>query len=361
MAAYLDMAQVRELLRDTPHYAAAGDPATPSTEVLNRLFHEVLDRFTAAAGSAGPIPMLAEEGADPARWEARLIEDAYLHSIGPALRRWQADLHPLSFQVCQLWVAVRNLCAWIAQCLARVHQTTGRLPEPGMFAKSPGAAQLELYEPGWSDVVFVTHVREGLFHVPGYKAPIAFALRLAPERDGDGLGHASLFRLLMHGARASEAGGELVLVSFSPGCEERLFDARHLDLGQRQLLCLIGQAAGVIATLLPVVGSGPGRGAPQDYSHIGRVLVEILREHGVEVRLASPPLPGRGRVQFAVALPAGVRVTRRAELAEAIKARLRLRARPLVEHFAGQLLVGIELKARPIVFFWPSGWAGHGD
>ncbi|MGH9894780.1 MAG: hypothetical protein ACREA0_22935, partial [bacterium] len=97
------------------------------------------------------------------------------------------------------------------------------------------------------------------------------------------------------------------------------------------------------------------------YAHLGRVLVEILREHGVEVRLSGPPIPAKGSVQFAVAMPVGVRVTQSTALAEAIKRRLRLRARPLIEHFAGQLLVGIELKARPIVFFWPTGWSGHGD
>ncbi len=361
MAAYFDMAEVRELLCATPAVPVVGEGAAPSTEILSRLFHEVLDGFAGSAGHEGSIAVLAEESLDPARWEARLVEDAYLHSIGPALKRFQAELHPLSFHVCQLWVAVRNLCAWIAARMWRAYQASGRLPEPGSFAKIPVPAQLELYEPGWSDVVFVTHVREGLFRVPGYRERVAFALRLAPERDGDGLGHASFYRLLMYGGRGTEALGDLVLVSFGPGCDERVFDAAALDLGQRQLLCLIGQAAGVVSSMPLVVPDAQGRGLAQDYSHIGRVLIEILHEHGVEVRMASPPLPAKGRVQFAVALPAGVRVTQRAELAEAIKSRLRLRARPLVEHFAGQLLVGIELKARPIVFFWPTGWAGYRD
>ncbi|MGH8626877.1 MAG: hypothetical protein ACREYC_17000 [Gammaproteobacteria bacterium] len=200
-----------------------------------------------------------------------------------------------------------------------------------------------------------------LFRLPSHKARLAFALRLTPERDGNGLGYASLYRLLAEGTRTPERHGGLTLVSFSPGCEEQAFEAARLDLGQRQLRCLIGQAAGVISSALPVAAPAHGRGAPQDYAYLGRVLVEILREHGVEVRLSGPPIPAKGSVQFAVAMPLGVRVTRSTELAEAIKRRLRLRARPLIEHFAGQLLVGIELKARPIVFFWPTGWSGHGD
>ena len=366
MPVYLSMAQVREMLSEAPPSASIGDRPVPSTEVLTRLFYGVLDRLAGEAGCAGSIAMLAEEDLDPARWQARLAEDAYLHSVGPALRQCQAELHPLSFQVCQLWVAVRNLCAWIAERLWHTYQTTGRLPEPGMFSKSPGPAELELREPGWSDAVCVTQIREALFRLPSHKARLAFALRLTPERHGNGLGYASLYRLLVEGTRTPESHlytpqGDLTLVSFSPGCEEQAFDAARLNLGQRQLRCLIGQAAGVVSNALPVAAAAQGRGAPQDYAHLGRVLVEILREHGVEVRLSGPPIPAKGSVQFAVAMPVGVRVTRSTELAEAIKRRLRLRARPLIEHFAGQLLVGIELKARPIVFFWPTGWSGHGD
>jgi hypothetical protein len=359
VAVYLDMAEVRGLLSEAPVFASTGERPGSSTEPLTRLFYEVLDRFAGAGGRDASIAMLAEEDLDPARWQARLLEGAYRDTVGPALTELQPDLHPLSFQVCQLWVAVQNLCAFIAERLWRAHRIDGRLPEPGMFSRGPAPAEIELLEPGWSDSVFVTHIRECLYHLPGHKTRLAFALRLAPERDGDGLGHASLYRLLMQATRAPEGAGDLTLVSFSPGCEERVFESARLDLGQRQLKCMIGQAAGVVSNRLPAVGEG--RGAPQDYANLGRVLVEILREQGMEVRLSAPPLQAKGRVQFAVALPAGVRVTRPAELAEAIRARLRLKARPLIEHLAGQLLVGIELKTRPIVFFWPAGWAGHGD
>ncbi len=354
------------MLSEAPSSASIGDRPVPSTEMLTRLFHGVLDRFAGEGGRAGSIAMLADEDLDPARWQARLVEDAYLRSIGPALRQAQAELHPLSFQVCQLWVAVQNLCAWIAQRLWHTYQSTGRIPETGMFAKSPGPAELELREPGWSDAVCVTHIREALFHLPSHKTRLAFALRLSSEREGDGLGYASLYRLLAEATRAPEshfytAQGDLTLVSFTPGCEEQAFEAARLDLGQRQLRLLIGQAAGVVSNALPVAASVQGRGAPQDYAYLGRVLVEILREHGVEVRLSGPPISAKGSVQFAVAMPIGVRVTQSTELAEAIKRRLRLRARPRIEHFAGRLLVGIELKARPIVFFWPTGWSGDGD
>ena len=315
MAVYLSMAQVREMLSEAPPSAWIGDRPVPSTEVLTRLFHGVLDRLAGEAGRAGSIAMLAEEDLDPARWQARLVEDAYLHSVGPALRQCQAASPAVFPGVSVVGGGAQPVRRTAGASVAHLSDHRSASGTRDVF-EGPGTRGVELREPGWSDAVCVTHIREALFRLPSHKARLAFALRLTPERDGNGLGYASLYRLLAQGTRIPESHlytpqGDLTLVSFSPGCEEQAFEAARLDLGQRQLRGLIGQAAGVVSKALPVAAA-QGRGAPHDYAYLGRVLVEILREHGVEVRLSGPPIPAKGSVQFAVAMPVGVRVTQSA-------------------------------------------------
>ncbi|MCI0349895.1 MAG: hypothetical protein L0Z53_10760 [Acidobacteriales bacterium] len=353
MAVYLTMPQVRAALLDN------GAEPRASTQLLARLFIEVMDELLGQDRGQHWTAILGDEDLDRERWQQRLIEHAYRQCVAPRLLRQRADLDPVAKEVCLFWEAVQNLCTWSVDALWERYRARGRVPEAGLFKKIGLVKDVELHEPGWTDSVRVTDIRESLWLTPGAESYCAIELCL--DADGEGLEQACLYRLLTQASYPTPRArkGMLRLISFSPARQETAIDNARLEVLQRHVKRLIGRAAGVLPTALPV--GVDHQGAAHDYVNLGKMLVEILRNYGIEASVAGMPTVEQGKVQFLIELPPGIRVTQPDALADDIKQRLRLKTSPLLEHVAGHLFVGLEVRARPIFFFWPTGWTSRAE
>lgn len=348
MAVYLTMPQVRAALLES------GVEQRPSTQLLARLFIEVMDELLGQGRSPHWTAILGDEDLDRERWQQRLIEHAYRRCVAPRLLRQRAALDPAAKEVCLFWEAVQNLCTWSVDALWERYRARGRVPEAGLFNKIGLAKDLELHEPGWTDAVRITDIREALWLTPGAESYCAIELCL--NTDGEGIEQACLYRLLTHASYPAPRArkGVLRLISFSPARQETAIDIARLDMLQRHVKHLIGRAAGVLPTGLPI--SVDPASAAHNYVNLGKMLVEILRNYGIEASVAGMPAIEHGKVQFLIELPPGIRITQPEALADDIRQRLRLKTSPLLEHVAGHLFVSLEVRARPIFFFWPTGW-----
>lgn len=362
MAVYLNMAEVRAAL--------AGPASVPASQsLLARLFQEVLGAMIEREERRRWLTLLAEEDLSLERWQARLVDHVYRRLVAPRLHQHEVGLHPLAGEVCLMWEALQNLCHWIADGVWAAYRTRGRMLDPSSLAYDALPREIELREPGWSDAVRITDIAEALWSLPGAPAGCAIELRIGPEALGDGLEHAALYHLLSAAGTSSKVssklpghGAGLPLVSFTPARIETVFETARLGCVQGPLKRVIGQLAGVVPTNLPSVSPGNDRGgATPDYTHLARVLLEILREHGIEARLLAPPLAEGRSLQIEIGVPPMVSITRIERLSEDIKARLRLKSPPRLLNFAGRLLLTLELRTRPIVFFWPKGWGSKAE
>ncbi|MGH8581191.1 MAG: hypothetical protein ACREWG_00035, partial [Gammaproteobacteria bacterium] len=339
-----------------PAHPDAGAAAYP---LLTRLFHEVVDRLLAQEGASHWHHALAEEDLNRERWCERLIDRAYNGVVAAQLQAHEAVLGPYAGEVCTYWEAVQGLCRWIVQHLWQCQHASGRFPPFETFTKLRLPPVIELHEAAWSDAVAVTDVDQSLWRVASAEVPYALELRTAQPGEQSGLDEACLYYLLAELAQPGKPEGRvLALVSFTEAVREQRFEAQRLAPLLRHTRRLIGQAAGAVPAALPV--GAEGKGMPSEYLHLGKVLLEILREDLGIVAFAGPPQVEKGSVQFIVGLPLGRILSNPGGLAQRIRSRLKLKSMPVIASLAGQLLVTIELRSRPIVFFWPSGWGGHG-
>lgn len=364
MAVYLNMGEVRAALAGP----AAFTPAASAAPLLARLFHEVLGGLVEGDEQLHWLAMLAEEDLCLERWQERLVAHTYRRLVAPRLSLHSAALDPMAGEVCLLWEALQNLCHWVIDGIWARYRTRGGALDTSLLARNALPREIELHEPGWSDTVRITDIEAALWSLPGAPPNCPIELRIGPEALGEGLEHACLYQLLVTaGATAASRGkavrpGALTLVSFTPARTETVFETARLELVHGALKRLIGQLAGVVPAAVPATTPAKDRGgARPDYTHLARVVLEILREHGIETRLLAPPLAQERSVQFEIALPPAVSIAHIERLSEDIKARLRLKAPPRLCAFAGRLILTVEIRTRPIVFFWPRGWSSTAE
>lgn len=353
MAVQLQVREVRAAIYGATGGAGNQGPGSASDALLGRLFHEIF------AGLAGGDPGLnfhaaideAEPGLD--EWKRALIRHAWHRLAGPRLRRHQAVLHSLTYQVLTFWDGVQELCGWLAEILWKLREAGDTELETARSILLEQHLACELREPGWTESVRVTGIADAIWRIPGSNQWCVIELktgRTSPEAD---LAQSCLYHLMI-GSSGELAGGALSVISFQPERKEHFYSASQLAVAQAGLRQLIARLAGVLPDVAGGAAGGEavGTGAPAaGRERIGRQLVETLREYGVEIRLDGPPIAGPAFLRFPVTVGPRVKVKSVEQLAKEIQVRLRLEAAPRIGTEAGHLIIDLERKDRQTVRF----------
>ena len=352
MAVYLSLQEVRERLLGG---LSQGD-ASGASLLLERFFNDLLAALVGEDPRLHWAAALAEADRDREAWRVHLLDHVYRRMVAPFLLRYQSDLQTRTEPVCLFWDAAQGLCDWLAHLLWSRYQATGRPPEAEAWGRRAFPFELEVHETDWAEAVRLTDTRGSLWRVPGYPGWCVIGMNLEPRAGRDELGEACLYNMMLEAVENSHGlDGPLAIISFTPLREERLYEKKRLEAGQRQLKRMIGQWADVLAPAAATALAPKGEQAlTQECVQVGQILLELLAAHGMSGRFSSAPMVEPPVIQFAVTLDPHTRVGRLTELAERIKERLKLRAIPLIDCLGGQLMIQIERTNRPIVFFWPT-------
>lgn len=364
------VSQVRAAL-----YWAAGGPAgagegTPTLPLLGRLFHQTFGALAGPDPAGNLVRPLEQADARLDHWKLSLRRHTYAQHVAPALVAHEAELRGRTAEVLTFWRAVQELADWLAELMWAQDPTARRLEQAraDVFEGFEREVGVELAEPGWSEPVRLEGRLDALLRQPATGTGCVVELktgRTAPDAD---LCQAALYRMLL--AREGR-DGPVAVVAFEPGRHEMRFEPERMRDAERALLALVGRLADVVpgatsalpasepaAAALPSAAPGTdavGTPSPADdaarsaHRALGRRLVEVLAELGLDLRLVGEPLAGPTFVRFHATPGRNLRARQLGSVAHDVWLRIPVERPPFISIVAGRIVLDVQRPDRRTV------------
>ena len=248
------------------------------------------------------------------------------------------------------WLAVENLCEWLAGVLLAVHRRHGSLRAAKDLVECERLLEIELREPGWADSVVMQGPPDAVLRIPDAAYWCVVVLKTGGPTSQADLNQAALYKLLL--SRQAARSGDLRLVAFTPDREERDLSADELEAATTRLKNALGRMAGVDRTEPspppPVLG---WKQLTDQHRAMQADLMRVLRDHGVAATIDAPPLLGPTVIRFLVKPSVGTKVSTFTGLVDEIAMGMNLRSVPIIERVGGRIAIDVERPDRHAVRF----------
>jgi len=367
---------VTQIRRALYHADQATGTGSPSLALLGTWFHEALHALIGQGNQTGLLADYHDFGTDPATRRQRMLSQLYDEVIGPRLSAEQALLQHAAVQVDTLWNAIQTACDWLMGIQEQFAQaSSGRralVASSGWqmidWCQSEQTIACELQQPGWADRVRLVGIADAILRRPGTNSWCVVEFKLGQTAPTADLGQACLYHLILSRLEAgSAAAGDLSVVSFRPERHERFFTGQELAPAIQSLVDLIGKLAGVDARQALPSASEPAPQVPESrkilpvgardvlptavHEKLGKQLVAVLTQYGVQVSLDQAPIVGPTFVRFPIGLGRGIKVAAVTRLAAELQVHLHLKAEPFISLDGGQLVIDVQRPDREVVPF----------
>jgi hypothetical protein len=351
MPVKLSVDDVRQrLLVEPDTHTGNGDRAGSIAE-LAALFHTLIAQFF-SPGSPVFLPVILEDvDASPTSWKAALVDAAYMEVVAARLERDRATLTHCPKDVATFWVAVENLCEWLAGVLLAVYRKHGSLRAAQDLVDCERLLEFEIEEPGWADSVVVQGPADAVLRIPGAAYWCVVVLKTGGPTSEADLTLAALYKLLL--SRKTTGGEDIRVVSFSPDREERLLSADELEAATTKLKTAVGHMAGVdkTAAVTPAPPADNWKQPTERHRRMQADLMRVLDNYGVAATIDGPPLLGPTVIRFLVKPSSNAKVSTFTGLVDEIAMGMNLRSVPIIERFGGRIAIDIERPDRHAVRF----------
>ena len=340
----------RRLLVESDGHDDNGNRAASIAELAS-LFHALIADFFTPSSHVFVRTVLEDVDACPASWKGALIDAAYMEVVAAQLERNRAALREFPEEVASFWLAVENLCEWLAGVLLAVHRKHGSLREAKDLVECERLLEIELREPGWADSVVMQGPPDAVLRIPGVAYWCVVVLKTGGPTSQADLNQAALYKLLL--SQQAVRTDDLRLVAFTPDREERALSAEELAAATTRLKNALGRMAGVDRRE-PGPPAPPAQGWKQltdQHRAMQTELMRVLRDHGVAATLDGPPRLGPTVIRFLVKPSVGTKVSTFTGLADEIAMGMNLRSVPIIERIGGRIAIDVERPDRYAVRF----------
>jgi len=312
---------------------------TPLAELFDRLLRSTFNSEEPAWWGHVAENGLPDRDALLAHWYETLI--------APGLRDHQAALAGAGGAVLQFWAAARELAGWVEGLLEELRQAgvvpsnreAGAGAEAGVTAGAFATVKLALAQ---RREVRLSGELPVLIRFPNGRWRLMLASLGRLDADHRRLIAALYFRLAQELAGTELGNGEVVWAEFSPQPVISVHSWRDLETSWKQLVANLASKSAP----RPVTTSGAGSAA-----ELGERLVHVLKEFGIEARLAGPPIAGPAFIRFPLETGPGVTVNKVTARTEDLQLRLGLAEAPMIHIADGRLVVDAQRADRQTVWF----------
>lgn len=363
MSTFLTVSQVREALYRLAGVGKGVDSQT-STPLLGRLFHEIFADLVGTDPRLNWLGALKEISPEAEEWKRILKKHTYRRLVGPRLKREQARLQGSTKEVIHFWQGVQALSDWVAGLLWSAWEK-GILPRttewdalrPDSLFSAEVPVVWEVFQEGWGEKVRLSGVADLVVHGPDGRCWAVVEIKLGRGSEVADFCQACLYHLMFSSLGSGDSNSPKVVdvVHFQPEPLESLVTGAQVEKIKNELVQLIGRLAGVIPgqDRRSKKPEAMGNGAPAsgEQNRLGQKLVEIFKEYGVSLELASGPILGPAFLRFPLLLGEGVRLAPVQRLAPEVQMRLGLETTPLVYLEQGQVVIDLQRSDRETVLF----------
>ena len=362
MSASLTVSQVREALYRQVGIEVA--ESRPSTPLLGRLFHEILRDLVGPDRQLNWLGALTDVDPEKGEWARLLKKHTYRRLVGPRLAREQSRLHNTTEEVLHFWQAVQALANWITDLLwmARKNEFLPQMirhstPYPDTLFSPEVPVAWEIFQEGWRDKVLLTGVADLIVGGSHSQGAAIVEIKLGRGSEIADFSQACLYHLMFsgQGSKPQYRPDIIDIIHFQPEPTECLVKADRIGKVKNKLLDLIGRLAGVLpSTEYQTRDDRPPRDlskATEEQNQLGNKLIEIFKEYGLSLEVASAPILGPTFLRYPLVLGEGVRLTPVHRLAQEVRMRLGLETTPMIHLDQGQVVIDIQRSDRQTVFF----------
>lgn len=351
MPVTLSVNDIRRKLLFEPEFTAVQGDRAGSVAELASLFQTLIAQFFTPGSPVFLTDVLEDVGACPTAWKAALVDAAYMEVVAPVLERDRATLTQFPEEVASCWLAIENLCEWLAGVLLAVFRKQGSIRAARDLVDCERLLEIELKQPGWADSVVMQGLADAVLRIPGAPFWCVVVLKTGGPTSKADLTQAALYKLLL--SKVAESAAELRTVSFTPGREERSLSAAELEAATKHLLTVVGRLAGVdkTATASPTPPAEDWKRVTDQHRVMQADLMRVLENHGVAATIDGPPLLGPTVIRFLVKPSLGAKVSTFTGLVDEIAMGMNLQSLPLIERVGGRIAIDIERPDRYAVRF----------
>ncbi|MFH0789045.1 MAG: DNA translocase FtsK [Pseudomonadota bacterium] len=363
MSVPLTVSQVRKALYRQAGVEETGSPC-PSTPLLGRLFHEILKDLVGPDRRLNWLGALSDAEPEEEEWKRLLKKHTYRRLVGPRLIREQSRLQQTTEEVLHFWRGVQALSDWMTGLLWTARRN-GLLPEtiqsatprPDSLFSPEVPVVWEISREGWLDKVRLTGVADLIVRRFDSKWWAVVEIKLGRGSEIADFSQACLYHLMFssQGPEPRNRPDVADVVHFQPEPMECLVKADQIEKVKNELIQLIGRLAGVLPPadnrLIKTETKREYSETSQEQNQLGGNLINIFKEYGVSLELASEPILGPAFLRFPLLLGEGVRLAPVQRLAQEVQMRLSLETTPLIHLDQGQVVIDLQRPDRQTVLF----------